>query len=160
MIIAKNDEKKRSRAWVITMIVSSLVIIVTAVYLLTKMFMANPLEGAWESEDGSLIMNISANGKILAAISELPVVTSDLDEKTEAVVELTSVIDRDAKIITIEADREALEEAAEKSNGAYTAEILENALQYLTTTFDYSVEKEELTLTEREYGEQLTFTKQ
>ncbi len=160
MIIAKNDEKKRSRVWGITMIVSSLVIIMTAVYLLMKMFMANPLEGVWESEDGSLIMDIRANGKILAVISEVPVVTSSLDENVEAAVEMSSVIDRDAKTITIQAEREALEESAEKSDGAYTAEFLKSSLQYLTTTFDYSVEKEELTLTEREYGEQLTFTKQ
>ena len=30
----------------------------------------------------------------------------------------------------------------------------------VTTTFDYSVDQEQLTLTEREYGEQMTFIKE
>ena len=41
-----------------------------------------------------------------------------------------------------------------------TAEMLESALGSLLTTFDYSVDQDELTLTEREYGEQLVLIKE
>ena len=37
--------------------------------------------------------------------------------------------------------------------------MLENALSSVITTFDYSVDHERLTLTEREYGEQMVFIK-
>ena len=52
------------------------------------------------------------------------------------------------------------EKLAKKSDGKYTQEDLKNALDSVTTTFDYSVDQEQLTLTEREYGEQMTFIKE
>ena len=78
MIIAKNDEEKRSRIWRIVTTVSSALIVIIGIYLLTKMFTTNPLEGEWIDENG---------------------------------------------------------------------------------TFSYSVDKKQLTLSEREYGEQMIFTK-
>ena len=78
MIIAKNDEEKRSRIWRIVTTVSSALIVIIGIYLLTKMFTTNPLEGEWIDETG---------------------------------------------------------------------------------TFSYSVDKKQLTLSEREYGEQMIFTK-
>ena len=47
MIIAKNDEEKRSRIWRIVTTVSSALIVIIGIYLLTKMFTTNPLEGEW-----------------------------------------------------------------------------------------------------------------
>lgn len=158
MIIAKNDEARRSRVWTITMIVSSLLIVMIAVYFLLKFFTANPLEGSWESEDGNLSMDVDDSGKVTVEVSDISVITSS-DEKTEASIEMTYVIDRDAKTIAIKGNRAAIEEAAQKSDGEYTAEVLENTLSGLMTTFDYNVENRELTLTEREYGESLTFIK-
>ena len=54
---------------------------------------------------------------------------------------------------------EALLEAEEKSEGKYTADMLETALSEITATYDYSVQNNQLTLTEREYGDQLFFDK-
>ena len=62
------------------------------------------------------------------------------------------------KNISISYDEEELRAIAEGSEGLYTEEMLENALSPVTTSFDYSVDQEELTLTEREYGEQFVFT--
>ena len=56
-------------------------------------------------------------------------------------------------------DVEALLEAEEKSEGKYTADMLETALSEITATYDYSVQNNQLTLTEREYGDQLVFDK-
>ena len=51
------------------------------------------------------------------------------------------------------------EKLAEKSDGRYTKEDLEAVVDTLTGTFSYSVDKKQLTLSEREYGEQMIFTK-
>ena len=68
-------------------------------------------------------------------------------------------IDKEGKTITIAEDPDAIEKAVKKSDGEYTEEMLENALSSITTTFDYSVDHEQMTLTEREYGEQMIFIK-
>ena len=52
-----------------------------------------------------------------------------------------------------------IQEIAEKSNGQYTEETLKNAVQSIGTTFEYSIDGGTMTLTEREYGEQMMFNK-
>ena len=68
-------------------------------------------------------------------------------------------MDKDSKTVTFKADEEALLEAEEKSEGKYTADMLETALSEITATYDYSVQNNQPTLTEREYGDQLVFDK-
>lgn len=46
-MIAKNDEAMRSRIWKISTMVSSVLIVIIAIFLLTKLFTTNPLEGSW-----------------------------------------------------------------------------------------------------------------
>lgn len=60
MIIAKNDEEKRSRIWRIVTTVSSALIVIIGIYLLTKMFTTNPLEGEWIDENGRIDLNIKS----------------------------------------------------------------------------------------------------
>lgn len=153
MIIAKNDEAKRSKIWRIVTLVSSVLIIVIAIFLLTKLFTANPLEGTWVDEDGSLRLSIKSNGAIDVNVPEVA-------EDISVGVKLNYTMDKEEKTITIKADESEFEKLAEKSDGKYTQEDLKNALDSVTTTFDYSVDQEQLTLTEREYGEQMTFIKE
>lgn len=153
MIIAKNDEAKRSKIWRIVMTVSSILIILIAIYLLTKMFTTNPLEGKWADEDGNYKMNIKNNGSVIVTIPEIA-------DGTGADVPMDYSMDKDEKTITIMQDEAVLNDLAEQSDGLYTADTLENALSMITTTFDYSVDRDELTLTEREYGDQLVFIKE
>ena len=138
MIIAKNDEVKRSRIWRLAIAGSSILIIIIAVYLLMKMFTANPLEGSWESEDGDLVINVGVNGT-------LSVKAYDVSEGMDVSVKMEYTAD--------------VIRQADASDGAYTREMLENALARVVTTFDYNIEGRRLILSEREYGEQLTFTK-
>ena len=150
MIIAKNDEAKRSKIWRIVTLVSSVLIIVIAIFLLTKLFTANPLEGTW---DRSLRLSIKSNGTIDVSVPEVA-------EDVSVGVKLNYTMDKEEKTITIKADESEFKKIAEKSDGKYTQEDLKNALDSVTTTFDYSVDQEQLTLTEREYGEQMTFIKE
>ncbi len=152
MIISNNDEAKRSRLWRVTILVTSALIIIIAVYLLTKMFTTNPLEGTWESEDGGFTMEINGDDTVTVGLSGL------LDGE-DAYVKMDYSMDKDAKTITIEKNAAQLDSLAEKAGESYTREELESELAALATTFDYNVEAKRLTLTEREYGGQLTFTK-
>ncbi len=152
MIIAKNDENKRSTLWMAATIGSSVVIILIAVYLLTKLFTSNPLEGSWEDEDGSLSMTIKANGTLTVNVPEL------LDNEDVDVL-MNYTLDRDEKTIAIHLDDDEFERLLEVSDGKYTKEMLSQAVDSVVTTFNYSVDRSCLTLTEREYGEQMIFLK-
>ncbi len=152
MLIAENDEARRSRIWWVAILVSSVLIVIIAIYLLMKMFTTNPLEGKWESEDGDFTLGVGRNGKMTVALP-------DIAEGVDADIEMSYTLNMDDKTVTIRENGAELDRLVQESEGAYTREMLESALAGVMTTFDYNVEGEQLTLTEREYGEQLTFIK-
>ena len=152
-MIAKNDEEKRSRIWRIVTAVSSVLIIVGAALLLAKLFMSNPLEGRWADEDGSFDMSILKDGSVVFTILEA-------EEDASMDITMRYTMDKEAKTITITADEAGFRELADESSGQYTEEEIKNAVKSVITTFDYSVDQERLTLTEREYGEQLVLVKE
>lgn len=152
MIIAKNDENKRSTLWMVATIGSSVLIILIAVYLLMKLFTSNPLEGKWEDEDGNLSMTIKKNGTLTVSVPEF-------SDNEDVDVKMNYTLDRDEKTIAIHLDDEELEKLSEMSDGKYTKEMLSRAVDSVVTTFNYSVDRSCLTLTEREYGEQMIFLK-
>ena len=124
MIIAGNDEAKRSKIWRVVTLVSSVLIILIAVYLLTRMFTTNPVVGNWESEDATIALKIEKNDTIQVDIT-------DIAENTDAAVEMNYSVDMKSKIITITKDEEQIDKAVEKADGAYTKEDLENVLDEL-----------------------------
>lgn len=150
MIIAGNDEAKRSKIWRIVTLVSSILIILIAVYLLTRMFTTNPVVGTWESEDEKIVLHVSKNNTLKADVT-------DIAENTDASVQMDYSVDMKAKIISISKNEEQIDKVVKKADGAYTKEDLENALDDLESTFEYSIDGNQMTLTEREYGEQYTF---
>lgn len=152
-MIAKNDEVKRSQIWRIVMTVSSVLIIVGAVLLLMKLFTTNPLEGEWTDEDGIFDMSISKDGTLVFTIPEA-------EEAASVDVDMRYTLNKEEKTITIMADESGFQKLAEQSQGQYTEEEIRNALKSVVTTFDYSVDQEYLTLTEREYGEQLVLVRE
>jgi len=152
-MIAKNDEVKRSKIWRIVTIVSSVLIVVIAVLLLLKLFLTNPLEGEWMDEDGSFHLSFGKNG---AALVTVP----GADEASGVEVDMRYTLDREGKTVTITADESGFQKLARESGGQYTEEQLKNALEAVVTTFDYSVDRGRLTLTEREYGEQLVLVRE
>ena len=128
MIIAGNDEAKRSKIWRVVTLVSSALIILIAVYLLTRMFTTNPVVGNWESEDATIALKIEKNDTIQVDIT-------DIAENTDAAVEMNYSVDMKSKIITITKDEEQIDKAVEKADGAYTKEDLENVLDDLDSSF-------------------------
>ena len=135
------------------MTVSSVLIIVGVILLLMKLVTTNPLEGEWADEDGSFDMSISKDGTMVFSLS-------DAEEAAGMNVAMKYTLNKDEKTITIMADESGFQKLAEQSQGQYTEEEIRNALKSVVTTFDYSVDQEYLTLTEREYGEQLVLVRE
>ena len=77
----------------------------------------------------------------------------------ETQVPMTYTLSKESKTISIQEDDNKIQEIAEKSNGQNTEETLKNAVQSIGTTFEYSIDGGTMTLTEREYGEQMMFNK-
>lgn len=135
------------------MTVSSAVIILIAVYLLVKVFTGNPLQGTWVNEDSNVEMEIKSG-------SSLTLKVPDLAEEASVNVKLDYSLDKEDKIFTISEDKDELKKLADKSDGMYTEEALEAALGSYMTSFTYSVDGEQLTLTEREYGDQMVLIRE
>lgn len=151
-MIAKNDEEKRSTLWRIIMAVTTILIIVIAVFFLFRMFTGNPLEGQWSSEDMDLNITVRDNGSI-------KVIWPEQFGGEETAVDMQYDIDMGTKTLVLHIDDSAVAAAAEKSKEAVTEEELRSALDSLEGTYDYSLEQNQLVLTDREYGEQLVFDK-
>lgn len=151
-MIAKNDEEKRNQIWRTVMAVTTVLIIIIAAFFVVKLFTANPLEGRWSHEDSSLVMTVKNNG---TAVIEWP---GEFEGK-DVSVEMGYRIDKDAKIFTLDVNEEAVQKAVEASDGVVTAEELDSSVSALEASYDYSIEQKELTLTEREYGNQMVFDK-
>ena len=151
-MIANNDEAKRSKIWTVVTAVTSVLIVIIAIFLLMKMFTGNPLEGSWTDEDGNMDLKIGRNG-------QMTVILPASGDGEETQVPRTYTLSKESKTISIQEDDNKIQEIAEKSNGQYTEETLKNAVQSIGTTFEYSIDGGTMTLTEREYGEQMMFNK-
>ena len=151
-MIANNDEAKRSKIWTVVTAVTSVLIVIIAIFLLMKMFTGNPLEGSWTDEDGNMDLKIGRNG-------QMTVILPASGDGEETQVPMTHTLSKESKTISIQEDDNKIQEIAEKSNGQYTEETLKNAVQSIGTTFEYSIDGGTMTLTEREYGEQMMFNK-
>ena len=147
-MIANNDEAKRSKIWTVVTAVTSVLIVIIAM----KMFTGNPLEGSWTDEDGNMDLKIGRNG-------QMTVILPASGDGEETQVPMTYTLSKESKTISIQEDDNKIQEIAEKSNGQYTEETLKNAVQSIGTTFEYSIDGGTMTLTEREYGEQMMFNK-
>ena len=119
-MILENNEEKRSTLWRTIVAISSILIVIVAVFFVTRLFVGNPLVGTWVSEDSG------------------EVTLTDEDKKSFETVQ--SEVDTKTKVFTI-----------------HTEDTQAEGL--LSGTYDYSIEKDTLTLTEREYGDQLVFVK-
>ena len=93
-MIAKNDEAMRSRIWKISTMVSSVLIVIIAIFLLTKLFTTNPLEGSWVNEDGSLELKVQSGGELTAVLPEFA-------EGGQVEVPMSYTIDKGEKTISI-----------------------------------------------------------
>ena len=132
-MIYENNEQKRSTLWRTVLTVSSVLIIIVAVFFIVKLFTGNPLEGKWVNE--------ATGGTIEITDKDELVIQPEGGESTTIV---RGFVDTKTKTLTVGLDGE----------GALDPEI---EMIIGTGSYNYNVEQDTLTLTEREYGEQFVF---
>lgn len=150
-MLAKNDDHTRSIIWRSVMSVTSVVIILIAVFFLVRMFTMNPLEGTWDYEDSDLIMTIKGNN---TAIIKWP----DEFDENQIAVSMDYDIDSKTKTFSLRLNTDAVKKAADSEG--ISEDVITQALDRLDGTYDYNMEQNQLTLTDREYGSQLIFEKE
>ena len=133
------------------MSVTSVVIILIAVFFLVRMFTMNPLEGTWDYEDSDLIMTINGNN---TAIIKWP----DEFDGNQIAVSMDYDIDSKTKTFSLRLNTDAVKKAADSEG--ISEDVITQALDRLDGTYDYNMEQNQLTLTDREYGSQLIFEKE
>ena len=80
-----------------------------------------------------------------------------MEEGTTIDVKVDYTLNKEEKTLSIHESKEETDRLVKKG---YSRELLENQMGVITNTFDYNVEKDRLTLSEREYGDQMVFLKQ
>ncbi len=145
-MITENDEKKRSELWRIAMIVSTVLIIIIVIFFGIKLFTSNPLEGKWINEGSGMVMRIQGNGSV----------SIEWPDETDSTDEMQYSVDLKSKTLTLYQEDES--DTSQYSydtlaESGFSAETMEG-------TYDYSLEQGELTLTEREYGDQMVFERE
>lgn len=150
MEMRQRDEEKRSKAWVLVMLISTGVIMLVLGFFLTRSMLGNPLEGEWASEEKGYYLDIDDD-------NELTVEGTFDGVYTE--VELRYTIDKKEKVIALKANPDSYHDAAEDSDGSLTPQEIDESLESFIASYNYSIENDTLTLTEREYGEQFIFTR-
>lgn len=153
MMIAENNEEKRNKLWRFVTGVASIVIILVVIFFITKLFAGNPLNGRWQSEENGMDLIFKGNQDLIVKLDAA-------NEGADIKVKMDYVLDKDTKTITIKVNEAELEKTAEESDDKISAEGLRTLLGKILSTFDYSIEKNVLVLAEREYGEQMVFTRE
>ena len=152
MIIAKNDEDKRSRVWNYVTGITTVLIIIVVAYFIYHGFFGNPLEGKWKHDESDMILEIEDHNEAELDWKNL-IGGKDVD------IELGYTLDIKAKQITFTVKQEELDEVAKELGDDVTASEVEQSINSVLTTFNYSVDGKELTLTEWDYGDQMIFEK-
>lgn len=153
MLIAKNDEKERSFLFRIVIWTAAVLIIVVAAYFLIRSFARNPIAGTWEYQDDNITMTIQSDDKVELQFDNLQDV-SGLN------VTMDCQVDKSEKTLVIRGLQQSeIDKILEQYDGQLTESALDTALSKFETSFDYSMERQTLTLTDREYGEQMIFDK-
>lgn len=153
MLIAKNDEKERSFLFRIVIWTASVLIIVVAAYFLIRSFARNPIAGTWEYQDDNITMTIQNDDQVELQFDNLQDV-SGLN------VTMDCQVDKSEKTLVIRGLQQSeIDKILEQYDGQLTESALDTALSKFETSFDYSMERQTLTLTDREYGEQMIFDK-
>lgn len=149
MEMRQRDEAKRSKAWVIVMIASSAIILLLVAYLITNSVIGNPLKGEWLAESQGYQLEIDDD--------EITVETTIDGQYVE--VDLTYTLDKTDRIITLKSSTLSYAEAADDTDGKVAAGQIDEAISEFLGSYNYSIEDGKLTLTKREFEEEIVFTR-
>ena len=144
-----NEELRNKLGWIVFGVATILILVVGAFFLVDGV-KRNPLEGEWISEGTGYFIDIDDDGDMeMTALVDGEMIEIDANYQ----------MDKSAKTITFSPELMSYEEAAKDSKGTITAAEIDDYLKAFMTSFDYSLENDKLTLKEREYGEEIIFTR-
>ena len=152
MIFGK-DEKKRNVIWRTGMAASTIVIVLIAAYFIIQIFTANPLEGKWSSEYDDMELTIKSNGEAVIEWSDDTFAAEDVN------VVMDYTVDTNTNTLVLRKNENEVSATVNRLNGAVTTEELRSKVVNLEGSYEYNIEGEYLTLSDREYGEQMVFEK-
>lgn len=151
-MVANHKEEKRNQIWRAVMAVTTVLIIIIAAFFVIKLFTTNPLEGKWIHEDSGLVLTIKGSGIVAVKWPE------ELAVKGRP-MEMKYRIDKDTKTFIVHAGDIAIQKASKASGSKELSEKVKSAVSQLEGTYNYSIDKRQLTLTDGEYGDQMIFDK-
>lgn len=134
-MIYENNEEKRNTLWRTVLTVSSVLIFIIVLFFIIKLFTGNPLEGKWVSEETGGTIEFTDKDELIIQ-----------PENQHSSTIIRGYVDTKTKTLTVGVSGE----------GTLDPEI-EMIIQ--TGSYNYNVEQDILTLTEREYGDQLVFVR-
>lgn len=146
-MIFKNSEEKRNTAWRTVMTVSSVLIVIIAAFFVVKLFTGNPLEGTWVSEDDGIRMEVRGDDSV--------VITHINGEEDGDSFTLDGSVDTENKTFTVQLSSDSV-----RGNMEEATDLSEDNQDPFDGTYSYSIENDTLTLTEREYGDQIVFERE
>ncbi|MCI8638942.1 MAG: hypothetical protein HFG41_07315 [Coprococcus sp.] len=149
---SENIEGKQRKEWKIITAFATVLIVIVAGFFIGRGFLGNPLKGTWRQEDTDMTLEIGSGGRAY-------LVWEGALEGQELTMDLEYTLDKSTKEITIRAESEEILKAAKEFSGDVSSAEVASTISQLTTSFHYSVDGKELTMTEWDYGEQLFFTK-
>lgn len=152
MLIANNDEEKRSQIWRIVTVAATITIILIAGFFAIKMYTDNPLIGKWTHQGSELTMDIQK--------SEIIIYDGELVPNQIATYSMNYELNRDAKTIHLTVGNGEISKVEKELGDMATETAVQESMQSMETTYGYSLDGDELTLTDQEYGEQMVFDKQ
>lgn len=152
-MIFGTDEKKRSKIWQLGVTASTVVIILIVAFFIVQIFIANPLVGTWENEYTDMKIEIKNNDEAVVEWLDETISTEEIE------VTMPYTVDTDTKTLVLRKDEDAIVIAAKRTNGVVSDEQIRSVVENLEGSYEYNIEGEYLTLTDREYGEQMVFEK-
>lgn len=153
-MIFGTDEKKRSKIWQLGVTLSTVIIILIVAFFIVQIFTSNPLEGEWSSEYSDMEIQIKSNGEAVVELSDETVMAEDVK------VVMPYTVDTNTKTLVLRKDEAAITAAAKRTNGVVEESMIRSAVENLEGSYEYNIEGEYLTLSDREYGEQMVFEKE
>lgn len=153
-MIFGTDEKKRSKIWQLGVTASTVVIILIVAFFIVQIFIANPLVGTWENEYTDMEIEIKNNDEAVVEWLDETISTEEIE------VTMPYTVDTDTKTLVLRKDEDAIVTAAKRTNGVVSEEQIRSVVENLEGSYEYNIEGEYLTLSDREYGEQMVFEKE
>lgn len=146
----EKEEQKRNVLWWVVTIGASVVILFVLLYFIAGYSAGNPLKGRWISEDTSIALEFQKDGTVIMENTE--------DEQNVKRIEMVYTVDRSEKIVEMQMKKQ--DDFSSQNVEDAEEEELAEAFGLVSNSFTYTIQGDTLNLTEREYGEQLEFTRE